>query len=461
MKPSAPVTAASVDRKSPPETTKKPWWPYYGRPRRQPAVIPRRSTRIDQSPSAGAPRRFVFVITALARGGMLSVMQQFWARLGRHGVVEVIAHGPNSVEVEIPSHEIGPRRLSSPYRFPHVLLYAVRVCVACIQAVHRRPHPAVLLVQDALGTGLGAALAGRLTGTTVVVMEHGAARAIETEFFWNVRMPAVRLRERLTRPLLRRTLRLMHRAVLRLLDLALVPSQESVDLYLRGGVDAERIIRYHVPIDTDRFRPGDAEEKRVLRTELELPPERRVILSVSRLTPEKGIELLIDAVAALPADDREPNMLVIAGDGALRSALEERATACGVPARFTGSVSADDLPGLLRAADLFVYAARQGSNVPVAVLEAMASGLPVVGTTEPIAHVEILAEGRGIAIPPEDRHALVEAMAFYLGAPEQRASAGQLGRAYVVEHHSHDVFDRELDAFVVRLASMGPARRGR
>ncbi len=403
----------------------------------------------------------MFVITALASGGMLSVMQQFWQRLRRHGIVEVISHGPNSATVEIPSREIGLRRLSSPYRFPHVLVYTVRICLACLQAIRRGPRPAILLVQDALGTGLGAAIAGRLTGSTVVVMEHGAARTIETDFFWNVRMPARTLRDRITRPLLRRTLGLMHRGVVRLLDVALVPSQESVDLYLARGIDARRIVRYHVPIDTDRFQPAEGDERAGLRRQLDLPPEATVILSVSRLTPEKGIDLLVDAVAALPMADRETALLVIAGDGALRPALEERAAASGVPARFTGPVSAEDLPGLLRTADLFVYAARQGSNVPVAVLEAMASGLPVVGTTEPIAHVEILAAGRGIAIPPEDRQAMVDAISFYLGAPEARASAARLGRAYVVEHHSREVLDGELDALVDGLAAMAAPRRSR
>jgi glycosyltransferase involved in cell wall biosynthesis len=392
---------------------------------------------------------------------MLSVMQEFWQRLARYGDIEVIAHGPNKVEVGIPSHEIGLRHLSSPYRFPHVVIYAIRVCLACIRAVRRAPTSSVLLVQDALATGLGAALAGLLTDTPVVVMEHGAARAIETEFFWNVRMPPVKFRDRVTRPLLRRSLKLMHRAVLRLLDVALVPSQESVDLYLRAGVDPERIIRYHVPIDTDRFRPADTTERDALREELKVPPDRTVILSVSRLTPEKGIDLLIDSVAALQGTYQDAFLLVIAGDGAMRPALEERAAAHALPVRFTGPVSFADLAGLLRAADLFVYAAVQGSNVPVAVLEAMASGLAIVGSTEPIAHVEILSEGRGIAIPPKDRQAMVDAITLYLDKPDDRASAGRLGRAYVLEHHSREVLDRELDAFVNHLATMPRNRRSR
>ena len=96
----------------------------------------------------------------------------------------------------------------------------------------------------------------------------------------------------------------MHRGVVRLLDVALVPSQESVDLYLARGVDAGRIVRYHVPIDTDRFRPAEGDERAGLRHQLDLPPEATVILSVGRLTPEKGIDLLIDAHRALPSADR-------------------------------------------------------------------------------------------------------------------------------------------------------------
>lgn len=406
------------------------------------------------SPPATPRRRFIFVGTLLARGGTLSVMSQFWERLGRLGLVEVIVHGPSSVEVAVPTHELGARRLSNLFRFPDVLVYSTRLFAACVGALRRGPAPPALLIpQDSLGTGIAAILAGRLTGTRVAVMEHGTGRAIESEFFWRVRLPPARLRDRLARPMLRACLALMHRVSLRLLDAALLPSQEAVDMYRRFGVPGERIFRYHVPIDVDRFRPGDAAERLRWREQLKLPHHARIVLSVSRLTPEKGIDTLLDAVARLPDEQRQRTLLVVAGEGRLRDELEAQAARLPARVRFTGALSAEDLPGLLRCADLFVYAARQGSNVPVSVLEAMASGLPVVATNEPVAHEEILADGRGTVIPPDDPAAMADGIERQLQDPDSRRS-GELARHWVVEQHAPTVLDRELNAFLAALEKL-------
>jgi glycosyltransferase involved in cell wall biosynthesis len=380
---------------------------------------------------------------------MLSVLLQFARGLSDHGTVEVIAHGPNPVEVPLRVHEVGVRRGSNPYRFPDVIVYAARVGLATWRAARRAPM-AVILPQDSLATGLAAAIAGRLARRPVAVMEHGAAIATRSAFFWSHRMPPARRRDRIARPLLRLTLRLMHRVALRLVDLAIVPSQESVDLYRAAGVPATRILRYHVPVDTDRFRPSTDGERAALRKRYAIAAEAVVVLSVSRLAPEKGLDLLIDAVARA----RAPVELVVAGGGHLRDRLEAQAERAGVRARFTGPIDDEELPELLRAADIFAYAARQGTNVPVAVLEAMASGLAVVATTEPIAHAEILDEGRGSPIAPGDAALLARTIEAYAADAAARRAAGAAARAYVEAHHAPAAFRRELGAIVDRLDAL-------
>ena len=105
-----------------------------------------------------------------------------------------------------------------------------------------------------------------------------------------------------------------------------------------------------------------------------------------------------------------------------------------------------DVAELLAAADIFVYAGRQGTNTPYAVLEAMAAGLAVVASTEPAVHGPMLAEGRGIAVPPADVGALRAALDQLLAAPRLRAECGRRARAYVEEHHAPSVLDAELAA---------------
>ena len=394
------------------------------------------------------PRRHVFLVTAVAEGGTLSVMRQFWTRLMPLGPVEVVSHGPDRVEVPVPSTTVGGR-YGGPMRFPAIWVYLARMVVAAVRAA-RRAGPAVLLPQDSLATGAAAAIAGRLTRTPVLLMEHGSAIAIRTEYYWGTRIVMTRRRDRWTKPLLRASVHLLHGLCVRLVDLALVAGDESEAALRTAGMSPRRIRRYHFPVEIDRFRPARPGEQEALRAELGLPPDIRVLASVSRLTHEKGLDLVIDALAMLPANERP--MLVVGGDGPMRSALEAEATTRGVPAQFVGSLDRGAVARLLRAADAFVYAGRQGANTPYAVLEAMASGLAVIATTEPVAHLAMLAGGRGYAVPPEDSAAMTAAVRQVVHDPGAARACGRLARDYVEAHHAPAVLDRELREIMAGLA---------
>ena len=343
------------------------------------------------------PQRFVFAVTALARGGTLTVMSSLWPRLERHGSVVVISHGPDSARLDRPVIRVGGR-FGGPMRFPAIWIYAARMAWACARAA--RGGGSVLLPQDSLATGAAAGLAGRLTRTPVVVMEHGSAIAVRSDYYWRERVVMRRLRDRLTKPLLRVSALLLHRACLRLADGALLAGDESAAAYRAAGFPAARMRRYHFPVDMERFRPAHPGEVAEARTALGLPPDGVIVASVSRLAPEKGLDVLIEAVAALAPASRP--FVAFGGDGPLRAALEARVQRAGLEAAFLGQLDADGVATLLRAADIFVYAGRQGANTPYAVLEAMASGLAVVASTEPRVHADMLADGRGAAVPRDD-----------------------------------------------------------
>lgn len=384
---------------------------------------------------------FIIAVWGLTPGGTLSVLREWIPRLERAGSVSVASLGPNRASLGVPTVEIG-RRWSHPLRFPQVLGYVARMAVACGRMA-RRPGRPILIAQDGLATGAAAALAAAFSGARLIVMEHGSAEAIGTERFWRDRYPPAGRFGHVRQRLLRVTLRGLQRWVMRRIDLVLIAGDEALAVYRAHGVRDDRVVRYQFSVDLDRFHPPTATERAEARQRWGVTGDAPVVISVARLAPEKGID---DIIAAMGT--RHDATLLIAGDGPLRPQLEGDAP---VNARFVGRLEPNEVASLHRAADVFVYAGRQGANTPYAVLEAMASGLPVVATTAPEVHRAMLADGRGVAVPPGDRAALTAALGELLGDPDRRSAAGAAARAYVETNHAPARLDAEVEAFLSRL----------
>ncbi|MDQ1431285.1 MAG: hypothetical protein QOF40_1887 [Actinomycetota bacterium] len=141
------------------------------------------------------------------------------------------------------------------------------------------------------------------------------------------------------------------------------------------GVSPWRIDIVRPGVDLDRFRPGDGAAARV---ELGLPPDAKVVLAVRRLVARTGIDRLVDAWSRL---DDGGAILVIAGDGPERARLEARVRTLGLRnVRFLGTVPEGQLPPLYRAADVCVVPSVELEGFGLVVLEALASGTPVIVT---------------------------------------------------------------------------------
>ena len=383
----------------------------------------------------------VFIVPRLARGGTLSVMEAAWAHLRDHRIV-VVTQERSTASVP---HEtvLLPRAFGDPLRFPGAWVYAWRITRAAARIARGTPGPVILVPQDALATGAGAVLAGRRTRTPVVVMDHGSAIVFRTSFFWRERLSRSRLHERIREPLLRASLRMLHRMTLRGADRVLLPSREAVERFAEDGVPPQRIARYHVPVDLDRFRPPDPHRRQAVRTGLGVADDRVLAMSIGRLTPEKGLDLLVDAVARLKSEHRP--VLAIGGSGPMRTAIERQAAERGIDIRMIGEVSGDDLPDLIGAADVVTYASRQGTNVPVAILEAMGCARLVIATDQPPAAHELLADGRGIVVPAGDVEAYADALRNAVGMePADRHAAGEAARRWIEVEHGPDRVAAEL-----------------
>ena len=169
-------------------------------------------------------------------------------------------------------------------------------------------------------------------------------------------------------------------------------------------------------------------ERSTSRAALGLPPEGQLVGIVGRLAAIKDHGTFL-AMAAKLAAARTDVSFVVAGDGALRESLEDRARSLlGTRIRFLGW--ATDLPLLYGALDVVVLTSRN-EGTPVALIEAGAAGRPVVAT-DVGGVAEVVRDGTsGFVVPPGDAAALAARVARILDEPEAARAMGLAGRAWV------------------------------
>ncbi len=159
------------------------------------------------------------------------------------------------------------------------------------------------------------------------------------------------------------------------------------------------------------------------------------LLFVGRVVFQKGLDVLLRALAALPRElDYE---LEIIGDGDARPALTLEIAQLGLAPRvtFAGWCDRAHIAERYRAADLFVFPSRD-EGMPNGVLEAMASGLPIVATAI-AGSEELVREGEnGHLVPPEDHAALSAALSRRIAAPETGRAMGRASRAIIEREYT-------------------------
>ncbi len=180
------------------------------------------------------------------------------------------------------------------------------------------------------------------------------------------------------------------------------------------------------------IRPrGPGQGRAAARAALGLDPAHPVVLTVGRLAVQKGHCYLIDAVPEL-ATHFPDVAVVILGNGPLNDRLRAQAEALGAADRVHLAGFRPDARMLLNAADVFVLPSRQ-EGMPLAAIEAMEAGLPVVAT-QVIGTAEVVTDGEtGILVRPEDPRALVAGISQLLADPDRRARYGTAGRRRYLE----------------------------
>ncbi len=216
------------------------------------------------------------------------------------------------------------------------------------------------------------------------------------------------------------------------------------------GVRPRRTMVIHNGVDTAAFRPGPPDSE--LRAELGLSDGARVVGSVGNLRPVKDHPCLLRAFAAACNTGRMPvpPVLVLVGDGPERSALEALARELGIAAsvRFAGARA--DVPRLLRLFHVFALAS-QTEGISVALLEAMASGLPAV-ITRTGGNPEVAVEGQtACLVPVGDPGPMGNALAGLLADPERCRAWGEAARRRVEAKFSLDGMVRAYESLYEAL----------
>ncbi len=191
-----------------------------------------------------------------------------------------------------------------------------------------------------------------------------------------------------------------------------------------AGCPPDKLFVHHIGVDTERFRPGDA------------PEEPGRILFVGRLVAKKGLDHLLRAMPAVQARVRGAELIVV-GDGGLRERMEALARELGVNARFVGVQTPDRVLDWLRTAAVLcspsvVAADGNAEGLPMTIMEAQATGVPVVAFPSG-GSAEGVDDGRsGFVVPARDEDALAEALIRLLGDGELRERFSLAAREFAL-----------------------------
>lgn len=251
------------------------------------------------------------------------------------------------------------------------------------------------------------------------------------------RRATVRLIDRLTSPIDRRFIAVS----------AYVAERQQHDLH----VDASRVRVIYNSVEPTRYGAADAAVLARTREALRLRPDARILLNVGRLVPQKAQSDLIAAMPGILA--RFPEVvLLIAGRGPLHDELRAQAAALGVAHAVHLLGAREDVPVLYQLAHLFVFPSLY-EGLGVAVLEALANGLPaVLSDIPPIREVaDGLESVRFVPVRSPDR--IVSATIDLLAAYDANLDAARSARIDVQQRYSPHVLARQFGDMLAEVAA--------
>ena len=214
-------------------------------------------------------------------------------------------------------------------------------------------------------------------------------------------------------------------------------------------------------VDTERFVPLDASRRAEVRRRFDVAPDAPLVVSVSRLVPRKGMAVLVEAAAELSR--RYPDLeVIIAGEGRDHARLQQLVATTGAPVRLVGRVPADDLPGLLGAADVFAmlchnrWGGLEQEGFGIVFLEAAACGVPQVAGASGGAADAVVHDHSGLVVDePRKVAAAVDALDTLLGDAQRRVQMGEAARRRAEVSFNYDTLAHRLATAIASAVDTG------
>lgn len=373
-------------------------------------------------------RRVLLVINGLGAGGGESQMIYLAAGLAEQGY-EVTVACLNWVRRDVTLMlDARVKLLVFNARGPAAKLRKLPLLIR----LARRSDVVCSSLYDATLYGRVAAIAAR---RPAVIVEHSGGRQL-------ARSRSGRPRARLTA---------LHN---RLLDpftyAAIAVSQLQLSVLRGEGVDERKLLLIHNAVSVAAVRRGA--ETGPTRADLGIPEDAKLLIHVARFIPEKNQAATLEVARRLREDLGDVRVL-FAGEGPRLDAVQAQARAIGADAWCSFLGRRSDVPRLLRLADVFVLPSIVEA-MPVAILEALAIGIPVVATDiADIRHVVELTGG-GIIVPPGDEDAYEAACRRLLTEPALHA---QLSRAAARGAEEHFDYHRMVERYAKVLDAAAAA----
>jgi phosphatidylinositol alpha-1,6-mannosyltransferase len=357
-------------------------------------------------------------------GGIQSYLFELWRRLDPASFVVLTASShPEAAAFDAAQRDRGVRieRMAAP-----VLLPGPGV-VRRARALAEETGAGLVVLDPALPLGL----IGTSLGLPYAVVVHGAEVSVPGRL-----------------PLGRTALR-------RVLD----PARLIIAAGDYPAAEVRRVTRSRVPVldippgvDVDRFVPRLAPERRRARAALGLATRGPLVVSVSRLVPRKGMDVLVEASAALTPSFPDLHV-VIAGGGRDRGRLERAVARLHAPVTLLGRMDDEQLPDLYAAGDLFVMACRnrwlglEQEGFGIVFLEAAAAGVAQIAGRSGGAQDAVADGTTGIVLDrPGDPGVLALAMRRLLDDATRRRRMGRAARRRVETSFGYDLLAHRLAA---------------
>lgn len=222
--------------------------------------------------------------------------------------------------------------------------------------------------------------------------------------------------------------------------------------YRIGRAEQYRVIP--LGFDLSPFAAIDDAARARSRQALDIPADAPVVTTVGRLTAIKQHDWFLE-IAGRVAAGRPDAVMLLVGDGELRAALESRAASLGVAERVRFLGWRRDLATIYGATDVFALTSRN-EGTPVALIEAMAAGVPGVSTDVGGVRDVIADPGMGVRVPLDDAEAFAQSVLRLIGRPDERRAMGARGRAHVLAHFDLARLTDDVDRLYQALVATAP-----